>query len=661
MSTKSRLISGRVPVSNSANVTSERYQYLDLSSAEPNLGTSSVGDVLTYDSSYPGGRRWIPQSDIRGSIGQAAYIQANTASANTLYISGVDITQNNRISTLETVNGEQNTSISIIQGVNVTQNTNITNVDTKAQAAFDKANTGLASSGGSITGSLSVSQNLTVTGNLTVLGNSTTLTTNTLDIGDSLIYLANNNLTSDAVDIGIIGHYNDGANAHAGIIRDPNAKEWIFFKGYTPEVQSNNLIDINHASFAKANVQASYFKGNVVFSDGTTQTSAATNIDSYARAVNDLQNTNVTAVNTYAAGAYGAANTNATNITIIQGVDVGQNTRMSIIEGVDVTQNTNITAAFNQANSANVLAQSAFDKANTALSNTNLNVSGTLRMLNQGGDEGGELFLDKPATSTSLAAGITIDIFQNKLRFFETGGSVRGVFIDMANGASAGVGTDLLNPASAPDAVARATASAAFDKANSANVLAQAAFDKANTASSNTIIIQGVDTTQNTRMTVIEGVDLTQNTNITNVDTKSQSAFNKANSANVLAQAAFDYANTILSLDNNIDSVARTTANNASSNTIVIQGVDTWQNTQITAASSLAQGAFARANSGARATTSNTAPTGNTVGDLWLSLTDETLYMYSYDGTSNNWVDISGPILRSSNIVVQYTITANVS
>jgi hypothetical protein len=137
--------------------------------------------------------------------------------------------------------------------------------------------------------------------------------------------------------------------------------------------------------------------------------------------------------------------------------------------------------AFTQANSANILAQAAFNKANTALSNTNLNVSGTLRALNQGGDEGGEIFLDRPVTNTSLAAGVTIDIFQNKLRIFETGGSVRGVFIDIANSAAGGVGTDLLNPTSTPDAVARTTANAAFDKANSANVLAQAAFDKANT------------------------------------------------------------------------------------------------------------------------------------------------------------------------------------
>ena len=128
MSTTSRLISGRVPVTSAANVAANRYQYLDLSSAEPNLGTGNTGDVLTYNSSYPGGRRWIPQADIAGSIGQSAYVEANTASANTLYLSGVDITQNNRITVLE--------------GINPTQNTNITHADTKAQAAFNRANSG---------------------------------------------------------------------------------------------------------------------------------------------------------------------------------------------------------------------------------------------------------------------------------------------------------------------------------------------------------------------------------------------------------------------------------------------------------------------------------------------------------------------------------------
>jgi hypothetical protein len=57
----------------------------------------------------------------------------------------------------------------------------------------------------------------------------------------------------------------------------------------------------------------------------------------------------------------------------------------------------------------------------------------TLKMLASAGDEGGELFLNKPATNTSINNGVTIDIYQNKLRFFEAGGSARGAYIDLTS------------------------------------------------------------------------------------------------------------------------------------------------------------------------------------------------------------------------------------
>ena len=181
-----------------------------------------------------------------------------------------------------------------------------------ASGAFNKANNAVAQTGGSITGSLSVSQDLTVTGNLTVLGNSTTIATSTLDIGDSLIYLANNNLLTDSVDIGFIGHYNNSGNAHTGLVRDPNLKEWIFFTGYTPEVQSNNLINIAHPSFAYSNVYASFFKGNVIsqgyelFSYSSAAFAKANT--AYTNAVNG-SNTSVqfasVGVGTAASGTYG--------------------------------------------------------------------------------------------------------------------------------------------------------------------------------------------------------------------------------------------------------------------------------------------------------------------------------------------------------------------
>ena len=102
MTNRTRLVSGRVPVSNSANVTSDRYQYLDLSSAEPNLGTANTGDILSYNPANPGQRQWISQNAIVGTIGISAYAQANSASANTLYIYGVDAWQNTQLIAINT-------------------------------------------------------------------------------------------------------------------------------------------------------------------------------------------------------------------------------------------------------------------------------------------------------------------------------------------------------------------------------------------------------------------------------------------------------------------------------------------------------------------------------------------------------------------------------
>lgn len=93
-------------------------------------------------------------------------------------------------------------------------------------------------------------------------------------------------------------------------------------------------------------------------------------------------------------------------------------------------------------NSSNVLTSSA----GLRYDGVSLKVDGNLESNYQSGDEGGEIFLNKSVTNTTLTNGVTIDVFQNKLRIFEAGGTNRGVYIDMANGASGGVGTNLLAP-----------------------------------------------------------------------------------------------------------------------------------------------------------------------------------------------------------------------
>ena len=121
---------------------------------------------------------------------------------------------------------------------------------------------------------LTVGNDLVIQGNLSVLGTSTTINTSSIVLNDPLLYLAGNNYTSDAVDIGFVAHYNDGANAHTGLFRDPNLKEYIFFKGYTPEISGNNLINIAEPSFAYSNVIAGYIKATGVVTSNITSSAS---------------------------------------------------------------------------------------------------------------------------------------------------------------------------------------------------------------------------------------------------------------------------------------------------------------------------------------------------------------------------------------------------
>ena len=58
------------------------------------------------------------------------------------------------------------------------------------------------------------------------------------------------------------------------------------------------------------------------------------------------------------------------------------------------------------------------------------------------GDEGGQVNLGIPAANTALTGQVTIDVYQNQLRFFQ-GNSARGAYIDLT-AAAVGVGSNLL-------------------------------------------------------------------------------------------------------------------------------------------------------------------------------------------------------------------------
>ena len=96
----------------------------------------------------------------------------------------------------------------------------------------------------------------------------------------------------------------------------------------------------------------------------------------------------------------------------------------------------NVTLGNSADDTLNVAGEATFSKSVTATENVVAGID--LKSNFSSGDEGGQIFLNKPVTNTTINTGVTIDVYQDKVRFFENGGTARGYYIDItAGGASA--------------------------------------------------------------------------------------------------------------------------------------------------------------------------------------------------------------------------------
>ena len=144
-----KLISGRVHKVPSANVSAERYQFLEISEAEPDLGLpSQLGQVFTSDLS--GNRYWVRLDT------------ANVIETTNQYFTNVRV--------LQAVDPKLTTA-------NVLELNNLYFTAQRAIAALEGNNV--------------VVNNLTVSGDLEVQGNLVSINTATLNVEDKNILLAN--------------------------------------------------------------------------------------------------------------------------------------------------------------------------------------------------------------------------------------------------------------------------------------------------------------------------------------------------------------------------------------------------------------------------------------------------------------------------------------
>lgn len=211
-----------------------------------------------------------------------------------------------------------------------------TSIDPTDNVKFDVDNTVIRT-----TGNQSITGDFTVTGNLNVTGNLVSINVDTLKVDDPLLHLAANNETSDAVDIGFVGHYSDDAGVtkrHSGLFRDASAadKRFILFENLVDVGLDDSAVTVNVAdpTFALANLQVNIVGGTIsglssplAIADGGTGASSFTtgNIVTYNGT------TLVSLANTGTAGTYA----NASHVPVITTDEYGRvsgvtNTAISI-------------------------------------------------------------------------------------------------------------------------------------------------------------------------------------------------------------------------------------------------------------------------------------------------------------------------------------------
>ena len=104
-------------------------------------------------------------------------------------------------------------------------------------------------------GDAKIGSNLTVIGNLVVEGSTTTVGTDTLTVKDPLIVLANNNTSTDAVDIGFYGKYTpSGTTLYSGLFREALTGKYRLFKDL--QVEPTTTVNTSGTGYAQATLIA---------------------------------------------------------------------------------------------------------------------------------------------------------------------------------------------------------------------------------------------------------------------------------------------------------------------------------------------------------------------------------------------------------------------
>ncbi len=256
------------------------------------IGTAMPSNNGGLNTTYPG---WlVVQSGAKfgGTINTLGALQFDDpATANIIFADGT--TQNTAYKTI--VWTTANSAFDKANSANVI-----------AQAAFDNSNTKFSSSGGSISGDVSV------TGNLTIIGQTIYANTTTALIADNVLTLnaAINQASAPTVNAGV--EVDRGSSANVSLLWNESSDKWTFTN------DGSTYYDIADA----ARLDSSFTHANSAFNQANTATTTAGLAYTHANGAFDKANTvATTAQNAYdlANGTAGIANTDYTTVSVTAG------------------------------------------------------------------------------------------------------------------------------------------------------------------------------------------------------------------------------------------------------------------------------------------------------------------------------------------------------
>jgi hypothetical protein len=163
-------------------------------------------------------------------------------SSDTLRVKSGGITATQLSDGITFSDGSSNTEIQIGQTVTFSGTTNEVTV---------------SESGGTLT--IGLPNDVTIGGNLTVNGATTTVESTTVTVNDPLFKYAADNTSTDAVDIGFYGVFNDGTTQYTGLFRDATDGKFRLFTGLQTEPTS--VVNTGGTGYTGATLVAS-LEGN---------------------------------------------------------------------------------------------------------------------------------------------------------------------------------------------------------------------------------------------------------------------------------------------------------------------------------------------------------------------------------------------------------------